>query len=518
MRIGNILMGDVWQTRSRRVVFDVTGLVHWYAYMRNPSGIQKVMENVLARPLVAARPDSIFIFRPIGSDKFYIVNPSYIMGLNIPGLRRYSIACLRRVFAESMTIGSASSVWKEMLPDHLTYIAIGWGGVARHWEALNLGRWPQKGPTLKKLPDLSSRDLIVILGDFWCHRDQANALLRLKSRSSARMMLMIHDLFPLSHPEWTHPHYGKEFCTQLETLSRHVDHWLTNSQYVRQQLRDELLRRGIDNPKIDVLPMGGPAPLSRARWTQSDANILRANGLTRGNYFLCVGTVEPRKNLTNLIEAVVQLGDKITSKRAVCVVVGRPGWRSRDVAARLRSLAVPKGCIRWIEAASDRELSALYEGARFSVVPSHDEGWGLVVQESLRHGLPCIAVAVGGLREAGRNSATFVRSAATEDLRNAIGRYLTDNAALARARRRIRRRLLDGPPLPSWRDAAAFLLELARPDDPPPSLTPRFTGPDAIAWLHDADHSLFTSHPEDGYLQTATGVLESDTPSEVGDL
>ena len=495
IRIANTPMGELRQTMSRRVVFDVTGLVHWYAYMQNPSGIQRVIENVLSRPLLAAHPDSIFIFRPIGSENFYIVNPSYIMGLSSPGLRHYSIACLRRVFAESMKIGDPSCVWNEMLSDHLTYMAISWVRGARIWEAFNLGHWPQKAKGLQELRGLTSCDLIVI---------------RLKSRSSARMMLMIHDLFPINHPEWTHPHYGKEFCTQLETLSPHVDHWLTNSQYVRHQLRDELLLRGIDAPKIDVLPMGGPASLPRLVSTDSDANIVRAYGLTKGSYYLCVGTVEPRKNLNNLIEAVVQLGDEITSKRVVCVVVGRPGWRSKNIVARLRSLEKQGGCIRWIESANDQELTALYNGAQFSVVPSHDEGWGLVVQESIRHGLPCIAVAVGGLREAGRGLATFVSSASTEDLRNAIARYLTDGAALSRARRRIRRRLLYGAPPPSWRDAAAFLLGLARPVDPTRASHHLSRSRDAGSRSHDPRQSPFTSLHTDSGRADAGSVLASD--------
>ena len=485
MRIGNNLMAGIRSTMKRRVVFDVTGLVHWYAYMSNPSGIQKVMENVLGSPLLAVRPDTIFIFRPIGSDTFYIINPSYIIGLTIPALRRYSIACIRRVFAESMRIGHPARVWREMLSDHLTYMAIGWGGIARHWEALNLGRWPPKGPLLRELCDLTSRDLIVILGDFWCHRDQANALIRLKSKSSASMMLMIHDLFPISHPEWTHPHYGKEFCTQLETLSRHVDHWLTNSQYVRQQLCNELVRQGINDPNIDILPMGGPNPLRGSVWTPSDTRFLETNGLAKGNYFLCVGTVEPRKNLSNLIEAVVQLDDKFASRCPVCVVVGRPGWRSKDLIARLRFVEGQRGCIRWIGAASDHELAVLYRGAQFSVVPSHNEGWGLVVQESIRYGLPCIAVAVGGLREAGRDLATFVRSASTKDLRKAIAKYLTDNTALSLARHRIQRHLLAGPPLPSWRDSAAVLLGLARLVHPARALRHRSTGRDTMTSSRD---------------------------------
>lgn len=462
MGIDNTVLGRERCSTSRRIVFDVTGLVQWYAYMRNPSGIQKVMENVLGRPLLAARADCIFVFRPIGSDKFFVVNPSYIMGLIIPGLRRYSIACLRRVFAESMRIAAPAKVWDEMLSDHITYLAIGRGGAARHWEAVNLGRWPERGPILRALPDLTDDDLIVVLGDFWCYRDQAEALLRLKSRSGASLMLMIHDLFPITNPEWTHPRYGKAFCNQLERLFSAVDLWLTNSHYVRQQLAAELQRRGIDSSDIDVLPMGGPPPVSHLATGDSKTARLSANGLVEGQYFLCVGTVEPRKNFDNLVEAVVQLGDTIASRRITCVIVGRPGWRSKSLVVRLRSLAQKGGSIRWIKSANDTELAALYLGARFSVVPSHNEGWGLVVQESIRHGVPCIAVAAGGLREAGRDLATFVRSAGVADLRDAIRRFVTDSAALSRARRKIRLRLVSGPPLPSWRDAAAFLLKRAR--------------------------------------------------------
>ena len=86
--------------------------------------------------------------------------------------------------------------------------------------------------------------------------------------------------------------------------------------------------------------------------------------------------------------------------------------------------------------------------------PSLIEGWGLPVQESLLHGVPCIASNAGAIPEAGLDLAAYVDPADDTQLTAAIERYVCDPSALPEARSKISAFLADRTQLPSWRDAA----------------------------------------------------------------
>ena len=235
--------------------------------------------------------------------------------------------------------------------------------------------------------------------------------------------------------------------------------WLTltngfTSRYVANQLSDYLARRALPARPIEIISMGWPQAASHnANDLLGDEAILQKHDLKRGRYLLHVGTVEPRKNLGALFDALTNLLSVTEGEGLRCVLVGRDGWRSDAVRQRLKSDARLRDKVKWLKDANDAELTALYRGARFTVVPSFDEGWGLAVQESLAHGTPCIASPVGGILEAGLGLVEYVRCDNVNELTAAIRRYATDYEVLERARERIKRRLASPPRLPSWHDA-----------------------------------------------------------------
>ncbi|HYD06888.1 MAG TPA: glycosyltransferase, partial [Reyranella sp.] len=106
------------------------------------------------------------------------------------------------------------------------------------------------------------------------------------------------------------------------------------------------------------------------------------------------------------------------------------------------------------------DLPAFYRGARFTVAPSYTEGWGLPVQESIAHGVPCIASSAGGLREAGRGLAWNFDPSDGAGLQAAMATWITDDGALAESRARIAAALKAGN-LPTWNDAGRLLLKQA---------------------------------------------------------
>jgi len=446
---------------SHRIFFDVSGLVQWYAYAEHATGIQRVMQGILGSPTVAYHPDVQFVARAIGSDRFYAVDPSIIRGLNSAADRRLSVARLRGLFMASKRLASPSRLLREIHPGHISYVAMGWARLDSCWPAIHRKEAPASLGAIESARMPGPGDTLVSLGDFWCHRGHVDALLRLKSRSGSTLIVMIHDLAAIAHPEWSHPYYGREFTSQFKRIAPEVDRWLTNSYYVKSQLEQFVSSTGLPLKPTDVLPMGWPEATSR--WDgalHDDAQVLQKYNLRVDDYFLHVGTLQPRKNIDGLVDATAHLRSVVGEQMPTCILVGREGWRAEALRSRIKQQGWNSG-VRWLSDVDDVELSALYRNAKFTVAASHDEGWGLAAQESLAHGTPCIASTAGGLPEAGRDLAWYVDIKESQALVEAIQGYATSGRIISAARSLIMSRMRDAT-LPTWEDAACHIMALGK--------------------------------------------------------
>jgi glycosyltransferase involved in cell wall biosynthesis len=282
-------------------------------------------------------------------------------------------------------------------------------------------------------------------------------LLDIRARTKVQLVLMIHDLFVIERPEWFEPRFAKLFGAEFKRLAPGVDRWVTNSSFVTDQLRRHLADQSLEEKPIAALPMGWDSfPSSQGRSIhemRGSDEILSRFGLAERKFILFVGTVEPRKNLPLLLDALDELRGR--SDRAVpdLVVVGGRGWRSQEVRARLKR----DPNVHWLRAVNDRELAALYRHACFTVAPSIIEGWGLPVQESLAHGVPCIASNAGAHPEAGLDLAEYFESGNSAELSAALAIWIKDDNLLAERRLAIQQ-ALQSTRLPTWDDAAEALL------------------------------------------------------------
>jgi glycosyltransferase involved in cell wall biosynthesis len=427
---------------SCRVYFDVSGLLHWFAYNTNPSGIQRVYTQILQEPILYRNPNVSLIARCPGS-QFFKVPSDLVAGLAAVE-RIDAVAEMRRLFIAGLQRAAIGAFWNEARVGHLPFALAGLAGmVSRSFER----------------PSPAAGDIIVGLGDFWCYRGHVQALLELKRRSGASLVHMIHDVFPLDQPSWSQPYYGSEFASQFMLLAPEVDRWLVNSRFVGEQLRRQLVRRYGSCRDIDVIPMGWdsfrPGKMQRKRVR----SVLTRLGVGSPGYILCVSPIEPRKNVRQLVQAVRRLQLAPGGADVRCVVVGRAGWNAKEVRAFRRGVDSAKGKILWIGSVDDADLSVLYQCARFSVVPSLNEGWGLPVQESLAHGTPCLAMSTGGLKEASLELARYVNPHVTASFDAALREWALDDGAISAARRRLRR-TMRSLRLPRWGDAASRVMEI----------------------------------------------------------
>lgn len=233
----------------------------------------------------------------------------------------------------------------------------------------------------------------------------------------------VYDLSVILYPEWHPPHRVKQYERRLEDSLARTDHFLAISSATKSDMVERL---GIPAARITVAPAG-----PRSIFRRLDASVVEATkwrlDLPDG-YFLYLGTIEPRKNVTGLLRAYASLPAE-TRRRAPLILVGGWGWNSDDARAMLDQSPWREE-VRWLDYLSDDELVAVVNGARALVYPSFYEGFGMPTVEAMNCGVPVISTAAGGLAEAVGDAALVVPPGDDDALAQAM-KALVDSPDLA---------------------------------------------------------------------------------------
>jgi glycosyltransferase involved in cell wall biosynthesis len=148
----------------------------------------------------------------------------------------------------------------------------------------------------------------------------------------------------------------------------------------------------------------------------------RRYGLPEG-FLLHVGTIEPRKNLTRLIEALQQLRE--AGLRIPLVLTSSKGWLYDEFFRRLEALDV-QDAVHFTGYVPTADLPLLYNAATVVVTPSVYEGFGLPVLEAMACGIPVVSSSSSSLPEIGGDAAVYFDPYDVEAMASAIRAVWTD--------------------------------------------------------------------------------------------
>ena len=231
----------------------------------------------------------------------------------------------------------------------------------------------------------------------------------------------LHDAVPLKYPEWVSPRLRWAKNVIMKRMARHADKIVAVSHFATEELieyfgvapeRIAVVHGGIDEAWL-VSP-GHPLPEVRAR----DGRVLK-------DYFLCVGTFQPRKNLDNMISAFLSLPAEMRAAHPL-VVVGRPGWRCGSTVERLQTLESAGEAVHWLQDVDSREaLRAVYSSALALVFVSLYEGFGIPVLEAFATRIPVITSTTSSLPEVAGDAALLVQPADVAGIADAMSRIAT---------------------------------------------------------------------------------------------
>ncbi len=149
----------------------------------------------------------------------------------------------------------------------------------------------------------------------------------------------------------------------------------------------------------------------------------QAQGLTVG-YLLYLGTLEPRKNITTLIEAYAHLR-KIYGREEKLVLAGGKGWLFDSIFQKVQELRLESEVL-FPGFVSDAEQLLWYHAASVFVYPSLYEGFGMPVTEVLACGIPVVTSNISSLPEAGVKLALTIDPYDSEAMASAMNTALTD--------------------------------------------------------------------------------------------
>lgn len=169
----------------------------------------------------------------------------------------------------------------------------------------------------------------------------------------------------------------------------------------------------IIHPGLTELPPPGGRPLTPV---DSEGNAER--------YALFVGTLEPRKNLVRLLEAFASLTPSRIANLKL-VIAGGQGWQLGNLSTLIAKLDIEKRVIL-TGYVSDSELSQLYSGAEFLLIPSLYEGFGLPIIEAQSFGVPAITANGSSMPEVAGDAALYVDPDDTAGIAHAILRLASD--------------------------------------------------------------------------------------------
>lgn len=243
--------------------------------------------------------------------------------------------------------------------------------------------------------------------------------------------IAIMDVSFLRFPET----FAKKDLLQLTNWTKYSVRKASRIFTISQASKNDILERyGVSDENV-VVTYPGLRDIVSLRPDVYEKQMTHTKLGIKGDYFLFVGTLQPRKNIVRLIEAYSQLRKKKKIPEDVqLVIVGKKGWLFEDIITAPEKYGVTDE-VKFLEFVSDEDLPLLYKNAIAFVLPSLYEGFGLPVLEAMNYGCPVITSNVSSLPEAGGDAAIYVNPESVEDIASKMEKVAGD--------RQLRREMIE---------------------------------------------------------------------------
>ncbi len=242
----------------------------------------------------------------------------------------------------------------------------------------------------------------------------------LPAAKSAKRIVTIHDLAVYRYPETHTASTVRIHQRLLAHAARYADALVAVSESCRQDILEFL---NVSPEKVFVVPNGVR--------TQDFDGVFDADALARlrgqiglpENYWICIGTIEPRKNLRRLLQAYRRIAEGHPECPGL-LLVGRRGWHAEPVFETLRELRLEQR-VKHAGYLSRLDVILLLRGAAACLYPSLYEGFGLPVLEAMAARVPVLTSNVSAIPEVIGPYGVLINPEDTVDLESGMETLVT---------------------------------------------------------------------------------------------
>lgn len=280
----------------------------------------------------------------------------------------------------------------------------------------------QRGESIELCPG----DLVITAGSNWDYPVHHARLLALRV-GGVKIVPLFYDIIPMILPY----SYGPGFTEIYEKWFREAlinsDLAFTISESTRKDIINYACVNDLKCPDVYAIRLGDEVPTSSEKPTQ---RIVEKTAIP---YILAVGTLEYRKNHILLLNAYRYMLDVQGYEPPHLLIVGKKGWLDHDIEYQVTNDPQLTGRITILQGVSDADLQYIYQQSLFTVYPSHYEGWGLPIAESLCFGKPCIASCTSSMSEIGPGLVKHAHPLRLDEWVSAIREYCDEPKNLKKA-------------------------------------------------------------------------------------
>ena len=237
-----------------------------------------------------------------------------------------------------------------------------------------------------------------------------------------KKVVTVHDMVYKAFPETVRGRTRFMLEMGLKRSMKRADIIVTDSEFSKSEIIKYFPQH---EKKIRVVPCG--VDLERFHPCTEPERIpeVKRSLEIEGEYFLYLGTIEPRKNLERLIAAYGHLADKLGEKCPKLVMAGGKGWLNDGIYSRVEKLGLTDKVI-FTKYVPSEDLNPLMCGALAFVFPSIYEGFGMPPLEAMACGVPVLTSGEASLPEVTGDCAVICDAYSVKSIAKGLYRLCTD--------------------------------------------------------------------------------------------
>lgn len=266
-------------------------------------------------------------------------------------------------------------------------------------------------------------------------------------RFSKPIVMTAHDIYGVRFPDQFSGLAKYYWNTVLPQSMKHANHLVCVSEYTKNDIATHL---SIPEERMTAIPLAAAPHFRILNDVERIKQRLHVLGV-RPPYVLSVGTIEPRKNYTRLLEAFA-----FAQRDGVqLVLVGKKGWQYEEVFRAIRKYRLEESVV-WLDYISDEDLVMLYNACELFVMPSLFEGFGLPALEAMQCGAPVLVSQNTSLPEVVGHAGVLFDPTEPDSIRERMELVLSDSSL----RREMQIRSIERAAEFSWQRTATETLSI----------------------------------------------------------